>query len=144
MVDVKTSIRIARSQKEVASYVSNPDNAPEWYVNIKSAEWKTEKPLQIGSQIAFKAKFLGKELAYVYEIIELSDSKMVMRTANGPFPMKTTYIWTEIGENETEMILRNAGKPKGFSKLFSPLMVPAMRKANNKDLKLLKKILEDS
>lgn len=142
-VDVITDILISRPQKEVAGYASNPDNATEWYVNIKSVEWKTPKPLKIGSQVAFKAQFLGKQLAYVYEIVEfIPGEKLVMRTADGPFPMETTYIWESIDTNTTKMILRNQGKPSGFSKIFAPVMASAMKKANQKDLKLLKSILE--
>ncbi len=56
MVDVLTEIKIARPRDNVSDYAANPDNAPIWYVNIHSAEWRTPKPLKIGSQFAFKAK----------------------------------------------------------------------------------------
>lgn len=143
MVDVLTETIIKSPRDKVAEYAANPDHAPEWYVNIHSAEWKTQKPLAIGSQIAFKAKFLGRDLAYVYEIVEyIPGQKLVMRTANGPFPMETTYTWDSIDENTTKMKLRNRGNPTGFSKLFTPFMSSMMKKANNKDLIKIKEILE--
>ena len=111
--------------------------------NIRSAEWRTEKPLRIGSQIIFKAKFLGRELAYTYEVVEYEPGvKLVMRTAEGPFPMETTYTWRPTEDGQTRMSLRNRGKPSGFSRLFAPFMASAMRRANKKDLQVLKKILE--
>jgi hypothetical protein len=143
MVNVLTEIMINCSRDKVSEYASNPDNAPKWYVNIKSAEWKTPKPLTVGSKIAFKAQFLGRQLVYIYEIIEhVPGHKLVMRTTEEPFPMETTYTWETVDNGQTRMTLRNVGQPSGFSRLFTPIMATMMKKANKKDLALLKQILE--
>lgn len=143
MVDVLTEITINCPISKVSEYATNPDHAPEWYVNIQSVGWKTPKPLMLGSQIAFKANFLGRELVYVYEIVEwVPEKRFVMKTANGPFPMETIYTWQKIDENHTRMTLRNKGNPKGFNKIMSLFMTSMMRRANMKDLKRIKAILE--
>lgn len=142
-VDVQTEILIRRPRQEVATYASNPNNAPHWYVNIKSVDWKSTPPLRVGSKLAFVAKFLGREISYTYEIVELvAGKRLVMRTSEGPFAMETTYTWESVTDGSTRMTLRNRGEPTGFSKLVAPFMAAAMRKANEKDLAHLKAILE--
>lgn len=143
MIDVQNEVKINAPVAKVFEYASNPDNAPQWYVNIKSVEWKTAKPGTTGTRVAFVAQFLGRTLSYVYEFTEFKPgSKLVMRTSEGPFPMETTYTWQPIDENSTRMTLRNRGMPKGFSNLFAPFMKAMIRRANRKDLIRLKHILE--
>jgi hypothetical protein len=142
-VDVRTEIEIARPRSEVSAYAADPDNATSWYENIKSVEWRTPPPLDIGSQIEFVATFLGRRLAYTYEVVEHAPGeRFVMRTADGPFPMETTYTWQDAPAGGTTMTLRNAGQPAGFGKIAAPVMAHTMRHANTKDLRRLKTILE--
>ena len=143
-VDVVTEIVIRRRVASVAAFASDPSNAPRWYVNIAHVEWETPPPLAVGSRLAFVAHFLGRRIAYTYEVVEwLPERRFVMRTAQGPFPMETTYTWEPTAEGHTRMTLRNRGMPSGFSILVAPFMARAVRSANRKDLAALKKILED-
>jgi uncharacterized membrane protein len=142
-VDVETQIAIARPIAVVSAYAADPSNAPGWYVNIDSVEWKTQPPTQIGSQVEFVARFLGRTLRYTYEFAEIvPGERLVMRTQQGPFPMETTYTWAPAPNDSTLMTLRNRGQPAGFSKVMAPILKPAMRRANRKDLARLKAILE--
>jgi hypothetical protein len=142
-VDVLTEIVIARPAGVVAAYAADPSNAPAWYANITAAVWETSPPLRTGSRIAFTARFLGRQLAYTYEVTDFTPERLVMRTAQGPFPMETTYTWHPIDDHSTRMTLRNRGEPAGFSKLAAPLMTVAIRRANRKDLARLRAKLED-
>ena len=144
-VDVQTPIEIERPREVTAAYACDPDNATAWYQNIKAVEWKTPPPLAVGSQIAFVASFLGRRLAYTYEVSELvPGERFVMSTAEGPFPMETTYVWEDSASGGTRMTLRNRGEPSGFAQITAPMMAAAIRRANRKDLRRLKRILEAS
>lgn len=142
-VDVLTEIVITRPAEAVAAYAADPSNAPAWYANISSITWESDPPLRRGSRVAFAAHFLGRQLAYTYEITEFNPAeRLVMRTAQGPFPMETTYTWQALDDGSTRMTLRNRGEPAGFSKLAAPFMTIAIRRANRKDLRNLRAILE--
>jgi hypothetical protein len=142
---VETSIEIDAARDRVAAFASDPGNAPRWYVNISSVVLETPPPVTVGSRMAFVAHFLGRRIAYTYEVRELVDGeRFVMSTAEGPFPMETTYTWSDTAEGGTRMTLRNRGEPSGFGQLAAPVMARAMRRANRRDLQTLKSLLENT
>jgi uncharacterized membrane protein len=142
-VDVVTEIDIALPRDEVAAFAGDPANATAWYRNIKSVEWETPPPAQMGSRMRFVAKFLGRTLEYTYEVREVEPGRrFVMRTADGPFPMETTYTWEDAPGGGTHMTLRNRGEPAGFAAVTAPVMSRTMRRANEADLRRLKELLE--
>ena len=141
-VDVVVETLIQRPRAVVAAFAGDPGRAPEWYVNIKSIEWETPGPLGVGSRMAFVAQFLGRRLAYTYEVRELlQNERLVMATSQGPFPMETTYTWHD-DDGGTRMTLRNRGEPTGFSAVIAPLMALLMRRAMTADVAKLKRVLE--
>jgi uncharacterized protein YndB with AHSA1/START domain len=142
-VDVQVETVIDRSPEDVALFASDPTNAPMWYANIRSIDWQTPGPVAVGSRMDFVAQFMGRRLAYTYEVVELEPGRrLVMRTADGPFPMETTYTWEPVGAGKTRMMLRNRGDPSGFSRIAAPVLERAMRRATTKDLARLKAIVE--
>jgi uncharacterized protein YndB with AHSA1/START domain len=143
VVDVLTEIEISRPRQEVAAYACDPGNATSWYRNIERAETTTPPPLAVGSRIEFEAAFMGRRMAYTYEVRELVEGeRLVMSTADGPFPMETTYEFSDAGDGGTRMTLRNRGEPSGFSRAAGPLMARSMRRTNRRDLADLKRLLE--
>ena len=141
-VDVTVETRIERPVEDVAAFAGDPGNAPSWYVNIESVRWQTPPPVQVGSRMDFVARFLGRRIEYTYEVVDLMPGeRLVMRTAQGPFPMQTTYTW-EPASGGTRMTLRNNGSPSGFARATAPVMELAMRRAMTKDLAALKRRLE--
>ncbi len=112
MVDVLSEIEIARPRAEVAAYAADPDLARSWCQNIKSVSWRTPPPAGAGTRVTFVAEFLGREL--------IAGRRLAMSTADGPFPMETTYTWEDAAEGATKMTLRNRGGPAGFSRIATP------------------------
>jgi hypothetical protein len=141
-VDVVVTRAIRRPIEVVAQYASDPSNAPEWYNKISEVEWKTPSPLQVGTEVAFVARFLGRALRYTYMIVEHTPVLLVMRSSEGPFPMETSYRFEPTSDGGTRMTLRNRGTPGGFSRAIAPFVRAAMRLAMSKDLATLKERLE--
>jgi uncharacterized protein YndB with AHSA1/START domain len=140
-VDVAVEAVIPCPRDVVSAYAGDPSNAPRWYANIDSVVWRTEAPVRVGSRMDFEALFLGRRLAYTYEVVDLvPGERLVMRTADGPFPMETTYTWQSV-PGGTLMRLRNRGAPRGFATLAAPAIRGAMRRAMTKDLARLAETL---
>jgi hypothetical protein len=142
VVDVVVRKSIRRPIEVVAGYASDPSHAPEWYGNISEVVWKSPQPVQAGTEVAFVAHFLGRELRYTYAIVEHTPESLVMRTAEGPFPMETSYRYEATSDGTTRMTLRNRGTASGFSRIAAPFVRIAIRRATRKDLAALKRILE--
>ena len=142
-VDVETTVEIARPRAEVAAFAADPDNVHSWYRNISRVDWLTDRPLQPGTRLAFAAEFLGRRLAYTYEVlVHEPGERLVMRTADGPFPMETTYVWADGPGGSTVMALRNRGRPAGLAAIAAPALAASVRRANRGDLARLKAVLE--
>ena len=146
-VDVTTEVVIARPRQDVAKFAADPDNIPAWYANISVVEWITPRPLAVGTQLHFVARFLWRRLIYTYEVAEyIPAARLVMRTDGGEMTMETTYVWEDAPAGATRMVLRNRGT-LGSSGALSRLVMrrvfeAGMRRANRKDLERLRKALE--
>jgi uncharacterized membrane protein len=142
-VDVLTEIEIARPRAEVSAFAADPGNVTAWYKNIREVEWETPPPVVVGSRLRFHARFLGRRLDYTYEVREDEPGRrFVMSTAQGPFPMETTYTWEDAPGGGTRMTLRNRGEASGFAAASARVMARAIYRANKSDLKRLKRLLE--
>ena len=142
-MDVETSTRIARPRHVVAAYAVDPATTTTWYANIDAVDRLTPPPLAVGSELAFRATFLGRRLEYTYRVTAYEPGELfVMSTAQGPFPMETTYRWADLDDGGTLMHLRNRGEPTGFAGVAAPLLAAGVRRANRKDLARLKQLLE--
>ena len=142
-MDVTTTTYIGRTRDQVAAFAVDPDRVTDWYANIVAVEWKTPPPLVVGTRLGFMAKFLGRRLAYTYEVKEHEPGqRFVMSTAEGPFPMETTYEFSDGPAGGTTVRLTNRGSPRGLSRLMAPFVSGAVRRATRRDLARLKERLE--
>lgn len=142
-VDVSTQIVIDRPAAEVAAYAMDPEHAPRWYGGIRAVEWKGEPGVRPGARVVFIAQFLGRRLAYEFEIGEaVPGERLVLRSVDGPFPLETRYTFESLDGGRTRVTQRHSARPAGFAQLASRVLMYAMHRPNAKDLELLKALLE--
>ena len=143
MISIRNEIVINKPILEVSNYSADPTNSIKWCKRIISIQWKTPKPIQLNSKIAYKSKFIGAVISYTYEVVFFEENKKLMlKIKEGMLPLSTTFAWNSIDENTTIMTITTIGKLKMFSTILSPFASSIMKQRNKKDLKKLKETLE--
>lgn len=144
-VSVTTTIEIDRPRAQVAAFSADPLRGPDWYVAIRHADWLGDPVLAVGNRISLVAHFLGKRISYVYEISEYSPGeRLVMTSVDGPIRIRTTYAWEDAPSGGTRMTLLNEGDTAFVPGVAAPIVVAAMKRTNQKDLRNLKRVLESA
>lgn len=142
--DITAEVTIRRPPADVAAYMIDPANDPEWIGGVREVRMETPPPLGAGSRVARVAYFLGRRVEYVNEVIELDPGRVLdMRSVKAPFPMRVTYSFEPVdGGAATRVRNRVRGEPGGFFRLFGPLLSPLVKRSVQKDLERLRDVLE--
>jgi len=141
-VDVTVTGSIGRPHDQVAAYLRDPANDPDWIGGIRSARLLTPGPVRVGSQVERVAGFLGRRIQYVNDITELTAGQLAMRSVRSPFPMRVTYGHRNAGNSTTEVSVRVEGDAGRFYALVAPVLGLAVRRSITRDLRNLRRILE--
>ena len=141
-IDTRAVIAVARSREEVAAYLRDPANDPSWIGGLRSARLVTAPPVGVGSRVERVASFLGRRIEYVNEITELTGTRLAMRSVRSPFPMRVTYGFDGAGAT-TEVSVRVEGDARRVYRLADPLLAWLVRRSVRRDLRNLKRVLEN-
>lgn len=142
-VDVGETVVIERPIDEVAGFAGDPSNTPEWSRRISSAEWRTDPPISLGSIVVIRGGVAGREIVYAFDVTEYTAGRHVeIKASAGPLPTTAMASWRPVGDRVTHMTLRVHVEPTGFSRLATPLIRRAVRRAVRRDLTDLKRLLE--
>ena len=140
-IDVIAEVHVHRPRDEVAAYMSDPANDPEWIGGLREARLLGDGPLGEGSRVARVASFMGRKVEYVNEVTALEPGRVLeMRSVKAPFPMHITYSFEDRdGRTLVRNHVRGGG---GLFSLGSPLFAPMVRRSVRKDLERLRDVLE--
>lgn len=117
-------------------------NDPVWIGGVAEARVLGAAPIGPGARVARVARFLGRRIEYVNEVIEYHDScRILMKSVSGPFPMQVAYEFRDSDEG-TLACIRVEGEASGFFRLASPVLASLVRRSVRRDLGTLKKLME--
>jgi uncharacterized membrane protein len=140
-IDVLGEVNVRRPREEVAAYMTDPANDPEWIGGLREARLVGDGPLGEGSRVARVASFMGRRVEYVNEITTLEPGRVLeMRSVKAPFPMHITYTFEDAdGATIVRNRVRGGG---GLFSLGSPLFAPMVKRNVQKDLGRMRDLLE--
>jgi hypothetical protein len=141
--DVRVEVMIQRSLADVAAFMFVPANDTVWTTGIVDVRPLAEGRLRLGSRVERTSKFLGRQFAYEYEVVESEGDRLVAMRVAQPFPMVIRYELEDApGGAGTRATIHALGEAGGFYRLAAPLLNRMVRRNIKKDLEKLKEHLE--
>lgn len=141
--DVQAETVVRRPRDEVAAYAIDWRNDRNWIGALTDVKLLTPEPFGVGSQVARTASFLGKQIEYVNEVVELDPARrLVMRSIKAPFPMTVIYEFEDADDGATRVRIRTHGDASGFYRLAGPMLARAVKSGISRDLKRLRTVLK--
>jgi Polyketide cyclase / dehydrase and lipid transport len=139
---VDESLSIGRRRADVARYMFDWRNDPEWIGGVSEARLLTEGDFGVGSQVERVASFMGRRIEYVLQVEDYDPtSRVAMRSVKGPFPMTVEY---DLGDADggTHARIRVGGDASGFYRIAAPILNRGAARSIGEDLRRLKSLLE--
>ena len=140
-VGVRVHETIARPVSEVRAYLTDPANDPIWIGGIETARILDGDAVVVGARVERVARFLGRRIEYVNEVVALDDGQLAMKSVQAPFPMEVAYRFAG-REGATDVTIDASGDVGRFFGLVRPLVQAMLRRNIRRDLARLKDILE--
>lgn len=141
----ETKITINKPVKEVWEFFQNPDNLKFWLSGFQKVEHISGEPGAAGSKAKHYFLERGKELILDEEIIEVIPGKKFAGTLDSSMMINhVTSYFTDLGNGTTEYSLSSDTQFKGLLwKQVGPLMKGEFKKRQERDLHMLKQVLEN-
>jgi len=118
-LDVRAATRIAADAETVARRMFDPTNDPSWIGGVRTAEQLTAGPVEVGTRVRRRGRFLGRPIEWVMDVVEHEpERRLAMRATRSPFPMDVTY-WLGPVPGGTEAVIRVTGEARGATRCLA-------------------------
>ncbi len=140
MVKFEVAVEINRPIDEVFAYMADPTKTPEWNSIVEEAR-PSETPVRRGTTISSRARFLGRKIDSIFEVVEYVPNKTFVQRTDKPFPFTITNVFEAAGKG-TRVKGAFEGEPGGFFKLGEPILARIAKKQFQAQLDTAKELLE--
>ena len=146
MQPVVVSVEIDRPAEEVFAYLDDVENNPRWLRGMRSCNWTTPPPAQVGSRYEQTAAFLGKEIRTSFEVTAREPGRLVTITSQegSSFPITVTREVTPRGPSRCRVTETLESDPSGFYRIAGTLLGAMVRRRIQRDYRTLKATLEQA
>lgn len=142
-VRVEDSVEIDRPVEEVFTYVTNPENFPQWASPVVEVREWSPGPVAVGDRFTLLLKFLGRRFESPCEVVSVEPGRRyAFRSTGGPIPFTFSYTLLDASTAGTEFTHTGEGEPGAFFGLVGPLLDRALKRQFRHDLETLKDLLE--
>ena len=140
MIRIEHSLEISRPPEEVFALLVDLDRLPDW--QSSAIEARSDGPLELGSIVHEKRRFLGRELADELEVVAFDPPRrLALRSQSGPLRLTVDHELEPNGGG-TRLTVIASGKPGGMMKLAGPMIERTAGEEIRSDFARLKELLE--
>jgi carbon monoxide dehydrogenase subunit G len=140
VIRIEHSLEISRPPEEVFALLVDLDRLPDW--QSSAIEARSDGPLELGSLVHEKRRFLGRELADELEVVAFDPPRrLTLRSQGGPLKLTVDHELEPNGGG-TRLTVVASGKPGGMMKLAGPMIKRTAGEEIRSDFARLKELLE--
>lgn len=142
MIDLETTVEIARPPAEVFAFVADQTNGPRWQAGLAEVRRLTGGPLGVGTEHEFVRRFAGREVATRNRFVTFEEGRYVeFEIPDGWLTGRASYL-AEPGPAGAVLTSRMRFHAHGPAVLLEPLMSRILARDSRRDEARLKLLLE--
>ncbi|MBY5161040.1 SRPBCC family protein [Salsipaludibacter albus] len=141
---VDVAVAPQRAWDVVADFARNP----EWQAGMRSCTWLTPPPVRPGSRYQQEARFLGRPITTMFEVVALDEpgddghGSITISSIASTFPLEITRTVAPTPRG-CRIGADVAGHPDGWTAWLGPLLARMVQRSVDGDYRRLRSLLED-
>lgn len=126
----------------VFAFLADASNNPRWQRGMRSCEWITPPPIDVGSKYRQTASFLGRPVISTFEVTEFEPNRLIrIETIESSFPIQVTRRVTPIDADRCLVTADIAGDPPGPG-FLAPIMRSIAQRSVDRDYERLVELFQ--